>query len=171
MKAKDLYAQAAVLLSTGDPSNAITAANFLHSIVYSKNDGSKDCSLWKGHAAIDLATLYLVGVESCDYVAEDGNIYADTYIEPDLLKAYDLCRRAIKHKCYDGVVIIAEIYLMLHDYYHAAQLYAAAVKFGYKGADDAKKILDKLVEDHKIDEIPENCYEPTWDPVLEFHIA
>lgn len=170
MKAKDIYAQAALLLSTGNPADAITAANFLHSIVYSKNDGSIDCSFWKGHAAIDLATLYLVGVESCDYVAADGEIYSDTYIEPDLLKAYDLCRRAMKHKCYDGVIIIAEIYLMLHDYCHAAQLYAATVKFGYKGKDDAKKILDKLVEDHKIDKIPEYCHEPKWDPELEFYI-
>ena len=168
LNVKDLYMKAAVLRSSEEPSNHITAAHLLHKIVYCKPDGSEECSFWKGHAAIELAEIYLVGVESCDYVGEDGNIYADSYIEADLLKSYDLCRRALKHGCYDGVVIIAEIYWMLCDYTHAAALYASVIKFGYKGGDNAQKILDEMIAQGKIEKIPEVLYEPCWDPVLEF---
>ena len=70
---------------------------------------------------------------------------------------------------YDGVVVIAEIYFMLGDYSNAAKMYASVIRFGYKGAENAKKILDKWIQEGKIDEIPEVTLEPSWDPVFEFN--
>gem|GEM_PF-3614458 len=163
------YVKAAALLSTGQPAGVIISVDILHRIVYSKCDGSTESSFWKGHAAVDLANIYLVGVEGRDYVADDGKIYADTIIEADLLKAYDLCRRGIKHGCYDGVVIIAEIYYLLGDYSNAAKMYACAVKYNYKGNENAKKILCRMISEGKIDSEPAVYQEPSWDPVFEYN--
>ena len=170
MNWKELYMQASVLLGSKNPSNHIAAANILHRIVYAKSDGTNECNFWKGYASIDLANIFLAGIESVDYYdEEDDKIYADCYIEADLLKAYDLYRRALMYGNHDGIVVIAEIYYMLGDYTNAAKMYASVIKFDYKGAENAKKILDEWLRKGKIKKIPEVTMEPSWDPIFEFY--
>ena len=170
MDIKETYLRATTLIATGNPTNIISAANLLHQIVYCKGDGTPECSFWKGHACCDLADIYLVGVESEDYLGEDGGIYSDSYIEEDKLKSYDLYRRALKYGCHDGVRVIAEIYQLLGDNDNAAKMYAAVVKYGYKGAEDAAKILYEMIREGKIEKIPVVLVEPGWNPVMEFRL-
>lgn len=168
---KDLYTRAQVLLATENPSNKISAMMLLHELVYSiKSDGSEDQRLWKGHAAIALADLYLVGVEGSPYVKDDG-IYSNTYVRPDFLKAYDLYRRALKYECYDGVTCIADIYFLLGDTTNAIQWYRAAVEYGFKGAENAQKVLDELISSGRInkDEVPNHVPKPQYSPSFVFY--
>lgn len=143
----------------------------LHELVYSiKSDGSEDQRLWKGHAAIALADLYLVGVEGSPYVKDDG-IYSNTFVDQDLLKAYDLYRRALKYECYDGVTCIADIYFLLGDMKNAIRWYRAVVEYGFKGAENAQKVLDELISSGRIkkDDVPKHVPKPQYSPSFVFH--
>lgn len=143
----------------------------LHELVYSiKNDGSEDQRFWKGHAAIALADLYLVGVEGSPFVKDDG-IYSNTYVRSDFLKAYELYRRALKYECYDGVTCIADIYFLLGDTTNAIQWYRAVVEYGFKGAENAQKVLDELISSGRIkkDEVPDHVSMPKYEPTFVFY--
>ena len=170
-KEKELYTKAQVLLSTNNPSNTISAMMLLHELVYSiKSDGSAEQRFWKGNAAVALADLYINGVDECDYVADDGTVYANVFVNADLLKAYELYRRAIKYECYDGVVCIADIYYLLKETQNAVKWYCAAIEYGFKGAENAQKIIDEMVSCGKISkgEIPNHVPLPRYSPSFEF---
>ena len=170
-KEKELYTRAQVLLATDNPSNTIAAMMLLHELVYSiKSDGTEEQRFWKGHAAVALADLYLVGVESCEYVADDGQIYSDTFVCADLLKAYELYRRAIRYECYDGAANIAGIYFLLGDTTNAVKWYRAVIEYGFKGAENAQKILDEMINSGRINrnDIPNHVPMPRYSPSFEF---
>lgn len=143
----------------------------LHELVYSiKSDGSEDQRFWKGQAAIALADLFLVGVEGAPYVKDDG-LYGNTYVRPDFLKAYDLYRRALKYECYDGVTCIADLYFLLGDMTNAVQWYRAVVEYGFKGAENAQKVLDDLVSSGRIKrvDVPNHVPKPQYSPSFVFY--
>ena len=170
-KEKELYTKAQVLLSIDNPSNTISAMMLLHELVYSiKSDGSDEQRFWKGHAAVALADLYINGVKECDYVADDGTVYAKISVNADLLKAYELYRRAIRYECYDGVVCIADIYYLLNDTSNAVKWYCAAIEYGFKGAENAREIIDEMVSSGKVSEaeIPNHVPMPQYSPSFEF---
>ena len=72
---KNLYIQAVYLISTDDPYKIVEAMKILHELVYEVKPISKEVIFWQSHAAVDLADLYLVGVEGKDYLAKDGDIF------------------------------------------------------------------------------------------------
>ncbi len=168
---KNLYIQAVYLISTDDPYKIVEAMKILHELVYEVKPSSKEVIFWQSHAAVDLADLYLVGVEGKDYLDEEDKICADTIVEADLMKAFSLYRRALVRGCTDGVNAMAEIYMMLGDYKHSAELYASSVKYGYRNASDAQGALDYMLSSGKIDVIPEVFCEPDGKPTLEYLIT
>ena len=170
-KIKNLYIQAVYLISTDDPYKIVQAMKILHELVYEVKPSSKEVIFWQSHAAVDLADLYLVGVEGKDYLDEDNNICADTFVEADLMKAFSLYRRALVRGCTDGVSAMAEIYMMLGDYRHSAQLYASSVKYGYRHSSDAQRALDYMLSSGKIDYIPEVYFEPDGKPSLDYIVT
>ena len=168
---KRLYIQAVYLISTDDPYKIVQAMKILHELVYEVKPSSKEVIFWQSHASVALADLYLVGVEGKDYLDEDDNICAYTIVEADLMKAFSLYRRALIRGCTDGVNAMAEIYMMLGDYKHSAELYASSVKYGYRNASDAQRALDYMLSSGKIDVIPEVYCEPDGKPTLEYLIT
>ena len=170
-KIKNLYIQAVYLISTDDPYKIVQAMKILHELVYEEKPSSKEVIFWQSHASVALADLYLVGVEGKDYLDEDDNICASTIVEADLMKAFSLYRRALIRGCTDGVNAMAEIYMMLGDYRHSAQLYASSVKYGYRHSSDAQRALDYMLSSGKIDFIPEVYFEPDGKPSLDYIIT
>lgn len=168
---KNLYIQAVYLISTDDPYKIVQAMNILHELVYEVKPSSKEVIFWQSHAAVDLADLYLIGVEGKEYLDENDKICADTFVEADLMKAFFLYRRALVRGCTDGVNAMAEIYMMLGDYKHSAELYASSVKYGYRNASDAQRALDYMLSSGKIDYIPEVYFEPDGKPSLDYIIT
>ena len=168
---KNLYIQAVYLISTDDPYKIVQAMKILHELVYEVKPSSKEVIFWQSHAAVDLADLYLVGVVGKDYLDENNNICADTFVEADLMKAFSLYKRALVMRCTDGVSAMAEIYMMLGDYMHSAELYASSVKYGYRNASDAQRALDYMLSSSKIDVIPEVYCQPDGKPTLDYIIT
>lgn len=168
---KNLYIQAVYLISTDDPYKIVQAMKILHELVYEVKPSSKEVIFWQSHAAVDLADLYLIGVEGKEYLDENDKICADTFVETDLMKAFSLYRRALVRGCTDGVNAMAEIYMMLGDYKHSAELYASSVKYGYRNASDAQRALDYMLSSGKIDYIPEVYFEPDGKPSLDYIIT
>lgn len=169
--AKYLYLKAQGLIYSGEPSNLIHSIMLLHNIIYSiKSDGSKELAFWKGHAAVDLGHIFLTGVDGCEYVDDDGHIYADCYVKADLLKAYDLFKRAMRYGCFDGVVVIAEIYMILGEYDNSAELYKAVIEYGYHGRENAKRALETMINMGRINEIPPHVPAPSSNPSFLFEM-
>lgn len=168
---KSRYMQAVYLISTDDPYMMVEAMKILHELVYEVKPTSKEVVFWQSHAAVELADMYLVGIEGKDYLDEDNNICADTFVKADLMKAFSLYKRALARGCTDGVNAMAEIYMMLGDYRHSAELYASSVKYGYRHASDAQRALDYMLSSGKIDFIPEVYCEPDGKPSFEYLIT
>lgn len=167
---KHLYMQAVHLISTDEPYLKVEAMKILHKLVYEVKPTSGEVTFWQSHAAVELADMYLVGIEGNDYVEDDG-IYVDIIVDADLMEAFSLYRSALIMGCTDGVNAMAEIYMMLGDYEHSAELYACSVKYGYKNASNARKVLEYMISSGKIDSIPEVYREPDGKPRFEYLIT
>ncbi len=147
--------KAMTLAASGDPQKVIAAAEMYKMLMAVRYDGTEECKFWKGQASKALGDLYAAGVSGPD-TEEDGRVVAESYLDPDLLKALRYYRIAVKYGCYDGVVLIGDIYTALGDYYHASIIYAGVVRRGYAGKEDAEHILEMWMSEGRIDCIPDD---------------
>lgn len=146
--------KARTLASSGDPQKILSAAEMYRMLMAVKYDGTDECKFWKGQASKALGDLYVAGVSGPD-TEEDGRFVTESYLDPDLLKALRYYRIAVRYGCYDGVVLIGDIYTALGDYDHAARIYAGVVRRGYAGKEDAEHILGMWMSEGRIDCIPD----------------
>lgn len=150
---KEYYVKAAVLASSDNPKKVFTAAEMLHTMISATFDRSEEFKFWKGQAAKALGDIFVQGVSGQEY-KEDGRIVAESYLDSDLLKAQKYYWIAARYGCYDGVILIGDIYTALGDYCHAARIYAWVVRYGYAGKEDAEHILEMWSAEGKIRCIP-----------------
>ncbi len=151
---KEYYAKAAALASSDNPQMVFAAAEMLHEMVSATFDRSDEFKFWKGQAAKALGDIFALGV-SGPASEEDGRIVAESYLDSDLLKAQKYYRIAARYGCYDGVILIGDIYTALGDYYHASMIYAGVLRHGYAGKEDAEHILEMWLTEGRIRCIPD----------------
>lgn len=147
--------KAMTLAASGDPQKILSAAEMYKMLMSVRYDGTDECKFWKGQASMALGDLYVAGVSGPD-TEKNGRIVAESYLDPDLLKALRYYRIAVRYGCYDGVVLIGDIYTALGDYYHASRIYAGVVRRGYAGKENAEHILDMWMSEGRIDRIPDD---------------